>query len=82
MGRFRFEFQGVGNHGCGRFAGDGEIVPRCGQSNCADCICADLVEAMIASGANVEVAELRHWPDSDPPGPVDDLKTGTRKGSF
>jgi len=89
MGDYRITIEAVGNHGCGREAKDGEVVKRCGMPYCVDCQ-AEAFVAQLKRGENVKVAKLEHWPvpgaagttRTENPGPVDDLITGTRSGSF
>lgn len=91
MGDFRITIEGVGSHGCGREAKDGEKVKRCGSPSCVDCKAQSLVLELKAAGAwNVHTAKLEHWPvpgaagttRTENPGPVDDLVAGTRRGTF
>lgn len=89
MGDWRLTIEGVGNHGCGREANDGEVVKRCGQEHCTDCAAIAAIEALKKTGS-VAVAKLEHWPvpgaagcgRTESPGPVDDLLTGVRAGKF
>lgn len=88
MGDFRITIEGTGNHGCGRKALEGEKVERCGERGCVDCLAVQMVKALKESGAaQVELAELAHWPDKNLDGtvrrekgigPVDDLLSGVR----
>jgi len=88
MGDFRIVIDGSGNHGCGRQAKDGDVVTRCGEPHCVDC----QAKAFAAQlrGASIATARLEHWPvpgaagttrNADP-GPIDDLISGVRHGSF
>lgn len=87
MGDYRFTLEGVGGHGCGREAKDGETVIRCGQPHCTDCKIIALVKGL---GYEPKSAVLEHWPvpgaagttRTENPGPVDDLISGTRRGTF
>lgn len=90
MGTFRVTVQGVGDHGCQRTAGDGETVIGCERAGCVDCITREYVRRLkranvFAHGGDA-VARLEHWPTVDIQSTsgsvVDDLLTGTRKGSF
>jgi hypothetical protein len=89
MGDFRVTLEGVGNHGCGREAKDGEVVKRCGEPGCVDCLSVEFAQKMKNAGS-VYSAKLEHWPvpgaagttRTEKPGPVDDLLAGTRKGAF
>lgn len=89
MGDFRVVIEGVGSHGCGRDAKDGEIVTRCKQVHCSDCAAAVAVELVRRKGT-VHNARIEHWPvpgaagttRAENPGPIDDLLAGTRRGSF
>jgi len=88
MGDYRITVEGVGSHGCGRDDGDGAIVTRCGAKWCVDCAALALVEAL--GVGSVKLAKLEHWPvpgaagteRTEHPGPVDDLLSGVRHGSF
>lgn len=80
MGQYRVTVIAVGNHGCQRDKKDGEMVIGCERPNCSDCIAREYVRRLKRSGDNVEVATIEHWPSQ--PGPVDDLLTGKRSGSF
>jgi hypothetical protein len=90
MGDYRITIEAVGGHGCGREAKDGDVVPRCGQLSCPDCSAVNFVQQLRTSGNDVKLAKLEHWPvpgaagstRTEKPGPVDDLLTGTRSGSF
>jgi hypothetical protein len=92
MGDFRITIEGAGNHGCGREAKDGETVKRCGYPGCVDCAAVELVNQLKAQGAlsGQGIAILEHWPvpgaagsiRTEKPGPIDDLVTGKRSGSF
>jgi hypothetical protein len=90
MGDYRVTVEAVGGHGCGREAKDGEKVVRCGQPSCPDCKAIEFVAALKSSGNSVTVAKLEHWPvpgaagttRTEKPGPIDDLITGVRSGSF
>lgn len=91
MGDFRIKIEAIGWHGCGREAGPGETIVRCGLPNCPDCQAVKFVEQLKASGgANVTSAVLEHWPvpgaagttRTENPGPIDDLLTGVRSGTF
>lgn len=89
MGDFRIVVEGVGGHGCGRESKDGYMVLRCGRRGCPDCEAIRFVDELKRSN-NVQVARVEHWPvpgaagttRTENPGPVDDLLTGTRLGSF
>jgi hypothetical protein len=85
MGTSVINIRVVGNHGCQREKGDREKVePTCGREECArgcvDAVAKEFVEKLRQTGSIVE-ATLTHWPDSSPI-IVDDLRTGTRYGSF
>jgi hypothetical protein len=91
LGDYRITIEAVGGHGCGRDALDGDVVQRCGiLPNCPDCSAVALVEELQRAGNTVTLAKLEHWPvpgaagttRSEDPGPVDDLLTGIRHGSF
>lgn len=90
MGDYRVTVEAVGGHGCGREAKDGEKVVRCGATYCPDCAAIEFVAKLKNSGNSVYVAKLEHWPvpgaagttRTENPGPVDDLLTGVRAGSF
>lgn len=96
MGDFRITIDAVGGHGCQREIKDGGHVNPCGQPSCPDCQARAFVEQLKATGTNVRQATLEHWPAKmlnyeTPPvlvdrtegvGPVDDLLTGVRTGSF
>lgn len=87
MGDFITRVLAVGGHGCQREKKSGEIVEGCGQSYCPDCIFRNYVKALKASGADVKVASITHWPAELPhynnQGEVqDDVLTGKRRGSF
>lgn len=89
MGDYRVVVEGVGGHGCGRNANDGDVVTRCGQSYCVDCAAIAFMNALKMCGS-VAVARLEHWPvpgaagttRTENPGPIDDLIAGTRSGTF
>lgn len=89
MGDFRITIEGVGGHGCGREAKDGEEVIRCGRSSCPDCTAIEFVDELKAAN-NIVSAKMEHWPvpgaagttRTENPGPIDDLLTGTRRGTF
>lgn len=81
MGTFRVELEAVGGHGCQREIPDGGHVIGCERPGCPDCITREFVRRLKRSGAQVAVAELRHWP-GQPTEVKDDLLTGTRSGSF
>lgn len=89
MGDFRIIVEAVGGHGCGRDAGDGERVTRCGRRGCPDCETIRFVDELKRSN-NVQAARVEHWPvpgaagttRAENPGPVDDLLAGTRRGTF
>ena len=80
----------VGGHGCQRDKKHGaKLDARCGSQNCPDCLAREFVEKLRASGNDVKVASLTHWPadlpgySEQPLGEVrDDLIGGTRRGSF
>lgn len=85
MGDFRITIEAVGNHGCGRESKDGEQVVRCGEPGCIDCKTIAFVHGL----TSVSKATLEHWPvpgagctRETNPGPIDNLITGTRRGSF
>ena len=90
MGDFRIVVEAIGGHGCGREAKDGETVVRCRRDNCPDCQTERFVEELRARGSNVASARIEHWPvpgaagttREEKPGPVDDLVSGIRSGSF
>jgi len=90
MGDFRITVDAVGNHGCSRGTADGQQVEGCGEPSCVDCMSRRFVNQLKSSGASVIAAKLEHWPavmQSGTPresgvGPVDDLLTGIRHGSF
>lgn len=91
MGDFRIKIEAVGGHGCGREAAPGETIVRCGLPSCPDCQAVKFVEQLKATGAaNVASATLEHWPvpgaagttRTENPGPIDDLLTGVRSGTF
>lgn len=90
MGDYRITIEAVGGHGCGREANDGEVVRRCGLAQCPDCKANQLVADLKATGNSVAKAVVEHWPvpgaagttRTEKPGPVDDLLTGIRHGSF
>lgn len=89
MGDWRLTVEGVGGHGCGREADDGDIVKRCGHHGCTDCQAIAAVETLKTTNS-VKMAKLEHWPvpgaagttREDKPGPVDDLLSGKRNGKF
>lgn len=81
MGNYRITIDAVGGHGCQREIGDGgTITSPCGQESCPDCKARAFVADLKTSGNDVQSATLAHWPEQ--PGPVDDLVTGRRSGSF
>jgi hypothetical protein len=90
MGDFRIVVEGVGGHGCGREAKDGEKVKRCGSEGCPDCQAVAFAAQLKARGTNVASAKLEHWPvpgaagttRTEKPGPIDDLISGIRHGQF
>jgi len=91
VGDYRITIEGVGNHGCGRETKDGEVVKRCGQPGCVDCIAVEAVQKLKDAGSVYNgKAVLEHWPvpgaagttRDEKPGPTDDLLTGTRTRSF
>lgn len=90
MGDFRITIEAIGGHGCGRNAKDGEVVQRCGHRGCPDCEAAAFVRQLQSDGSSVTLAKLEHWPvpgaagttRTENAGPVDDLLTGVRSGSF
>lgn len=82
MGNFRITIEAVGGHGCQREKGDGEELGFCEYPGCVDCTARRFVHDF-SGKAHVDSAKLEHWPNQDPPGPVDDLKPGgKRSGSF
>lgn len=91
MGDFRIVIEGTGSHGCGRDFGPSEERPvvRCGSPHCTDCAAIAAAELVKKTGS-VVVARVEHWPvpgaagstRTANPGPVDNLVTGTRKGSW
>lgn len=89
MGDYRVVIEGIGSHGCGREAKDGDVVTRCGNPGCVDCIAIAAVESLKTAGS-VAVARVEHWPvpgaagttRTENAGPVDDLIAGTRSGQF
>jgi len=90
MGDYRIVVEAVGGHGCGREANDGEVVKRCGEPHCPDCIAIQFIARLKNTGNSVAVATIEHWPVPgvagstriETPGPVDDLLTGVRRGRF
>lgn len=91
VGDYRFVLEGIGSHGCNRMGDSGSVVARCGNGFCVDCRIADFVRSFQAvPGMGLKTAVLEHWPvpgaagttRTDNPGPIDDLVTGTRLGSF
>lgn len=68
----------------------GYDVERCGGESCPDCITIRYVREMESHGANVSIARIEHWPVPGAagtnrqanPGPIDDLKSGTRDRKF
>lgn len=74
------------------------VAADCGSPSCPDCRARRFVRELMDSGNSVNKATLEHWPDpmlsgygatagqlvprSDSAGPVDDLLTGKRTGSF
>lgn len=89
MGDWRLVVEGIGNHGCGREAKDGETVKRCGTVGCVECTAIEAVQKLKNTGS-ISVARVEHWPvpgaagttRTEKPGPIDDLLAGTRKGAF
>lgn len=95
MGDYRITIDAVGGHGCQRDARDGETVqPHCGSIYCPDCRARQLVRDLKASSNTIISAKLEHWPAQEMrydgtvvpragnAGPIDDLLTGVRHGSF
>lgn len=83
MGDFTITIKAVGGHGCKREAKSGDKIYGCGQMSCPDCQAREFVRLLQRTGTNVGSATLEHWPNQTPqPGPVDDLLTGIRTGSF
>lgn len=81
MGRHVVTIDLVGGHGCDRTAKEGDALKPCNDPRCVDCQAADFVQKLAEQGHDVTDATHAHWPDD--PGPVDDLKTRTRRsGSF
>ncbi len=92
MGTFRIEIQAVGSHGCSREVKSGEVVRRCGDPSCPDCLARDFVKRLKDAGVYFDLgptndpgslayAKLTHWPYGH--GTVtDDLLTGVRRGDF
>lgn len=87
MGDYVVRVHAVGGHGCQRQIKSGERVDGCGSPTCPDCLSREFVAKLRASGNDVKVASLTHWP-AELPGynPAtevrDDLLTGIRRGSF
>jgi hypothetical protein len=96
MGDYRITIDAVGGHGCQREVKDGgPLQPDCGSKHCPDCAARRLVAELQSIGNTVMAAKLEHWPESmmrwdgsmgdrggSAHGPIDDLKTGVRSGSF
>lgn len=95
MGDYRITIDAVGGHGCQREVKDGEkLADDCGSKYCPDCAARRLVKELQANSNTVVSAKLEHWPKNQMHwdgslgeresgvGPVDDLLTGVRKGSF
>lgn len=95
MGDYRIVIDAVGGHGCQRNIKNNEaITQNCESASCPDCAARRFV-AELAKTNNVVAARLEHWPlnmlrhdgaygdhGGSPGGPIDDLKTGMRAGSF
>lgn len=91
MGDSRITIDVVGNHGCQRDVKDGEkVADDCGQASCIDCAARRLVRELQRNNS-VNSAKLEHWPKKqwggtermeEHVGPIDDLKTNVRQGSF
>jgi hypothetical protein len=90
MGDYRVTVEAIGGHGCSRETKDGEQVKPCEQPSCPDCKAREFVASLKRSGNSVTMAKLEHWPvpgaagttRTEDPGPIDDLITGIRSGSF
>lgn len=82
MGTFKIVVTAVGGHGVDRGKREGEVVDfKVEGDNTPDAIAKDFVEKLRATGCQVDVATITHWPDTA--GEVkDDLVTGFRKGNF
>lgn len=90
MGDFRITIDAVGGHGCQREITTGQTVTPCGRPSCPDCAARAFVKQLQEMGCSVQGATLEHWPArmgalrsrGDKAGPVEDLITGVRAGSF
>ena len=90
MGDFRIIVDAVGGHGCQREVKDGGAVKDdCGQPSCPDCAARGFITKLKAQGCSVAAAKLYHWPQimadgllRERGGPIDDLLSGKRSGSF
>lgn len=94
MGDYRIVIDAIGGHGCSREIKDGFQVYGCRRMSCPDCQAREFVAQLKWSGENVVAARFEHWPAQQlkqdgtlgdrgsPPGPIEDLLTGIRKGSF
>lgn len=80
MGDFVVHVHAVGNHGCQREKGPGDVIYDCGSAVCVDCITRRYVKALRDSGARVDTATFTHWPSSTPI--VENLLDNIRHGSF
>lgn len=91
MGDYVFRLHAVGGHGCQREKKTGQkLAFPCGERHCDNCPDNILHQAMLklqATGNDVKVATLTHWP-ADVPGYsvdgqiVDDHKTLARSRPF
>jgi hypothetical protein len=81
MGQYRIEITAVGVHGCMREVPSGGTVLGCRQMDCPDCQAREFVRQLQRTGSSIESATLTHWPGQEAE-VRDDLRTGTRTGSF
>lgn len=87
MGSYRIVIEAVGGHGEQREVEDGGTLDlNALPSQAPESAAREAVLRLQQSGATVSKATIEHWPadltGNDDGGPVDDLLTGKRTGSF